>query len=158
MECLPCAQRWGFAPIRAQSILQSPPLGGCYLPHFIAKETEAQFKRQTHSFMNRPWRNQDLNPDCLAQKCTLSQSLLFYLHWFLTGGSSGAKHFVSCLICSSQCPHEVGLSIIPTFWKPKLASKRALSRSWWSQGLDPRDQLGIHARTHYIHWEHSLGY
>ena len=44
MESLPCAQCWGFAPIHAQSILQSPPLGGCCLPHFIAKETEAQFK------------------------------------------------------------------------------------------------------------------
>ena len=95
---------------------------------------------------------------CILNEWKWPQSLLFYLHWFLTGGSSGAKHFVSCLICSSQCPHEVGLSIIPTFWKPKLASKRALSRSWWSQGLDPRDQLGIHAPTHYIPWEHSLGY
>ena len=79
-----------------------PTFGGCYLPHFMAKETEAQPKWQAHSFMNRPWRNQALNPYCLYQKCSLSQSLLFYLPWFLTGGSGGAEHFVSSI---SFAPH-----------------------------------------------------
>ena len=80
IEGLPCACTVLGGLCTHEPIQSSnPPCRGCYSSHFIAKETEAQSEGPAHDFMNKPWRKQDLKPDCLARKCTFSITL-FYLH------------------------------------------------------------------------------
>ena len=110
----------------AQSILPTPLVGGCYSSHLIAKETGLE-QMTSPQFYEQALEEPGFESRLSGRKCMLSTPLLSALISKWKRGVTDILYQVSHLVLTA--PPWGRSAYYPTWWKKKLAAKRALSRA-----------------------------